>query len=97
MLDWLKPIMGDSHTVEIEAKIEAEIGKHFISRADFNLANEAKKTLETALAERDEQIETLKTAEGVTKDLKKTIEDLQDASKAKDTEHGGDVFWRPVL
>lgn len=60
MLDWLKTILGDNYTEEIDKKISAEIGKAFVSKADFNAANEAKKTLEGQLSEANKQIESFK-------------------------------------
>ncbi|MCI1965977.1 MAG: hypothetical protein LKJ17_07595 [Oscillospiraceae bacterium] len=45
MLDWLKAILGDAYTDDIDKKVSAEIGKGFVSRADFNTTNEAKKSL----------------------------------------------------
>jgi hypothetical protein len=87
MLDWLKPLLGDAHTADIETKIEAEIGKHFAARADFNAANEAKKALETRVADRDKQLEDLKKASGDAAALKTQIEALQADNKAKDEAH----------
>lgn len=60
MLEWLKTILGDTYTDEIDKKVSAEIGKGFVSKADFNTANEAKKTLETQVSDRDKQINDLK-------------------------------------
>ena len=60
MLNWLQEILGDAYSDDIEKKISHEIGKGFISRADFNAANESKKSLEEQLRERDKQLETLK-------------------------------------
>lgn len=40
-LDWLKPILGDTYSDELDGKISAEIGKHFVSREDFNVKNTA--------------------------------------------------------
>lgn len=51
MLDWLKAILGDAHTEDIEKKIETEIGKNFVARADFNTLNKTKKELDAKLAE----------------------------------------------
>lgn len=56
MLEWLKNILGDSWTEDIDKKISAEIGKGFVARADFNAANEAKKAAETQLAEANKTI-----------------------------------------
>lgn len=56
MLEWLKNILGDSWTEDIDKKISAEIGKGFVAKADFNAANEAKKAAETQLAEANKTI-----------------------------------------
>ena len=39
MLDWLKTILGDAYTEEIDKKVSEEIGKGFVARADFNALN----------------------------------------------------------
>ena len=57
MLDWLKPILGDNYTEEIDKAVHAELGKHFVTKADFNAANESKKNAQDAVTERDRQIE----------------------------------------
>jgi hypothetical protein len=49
MLEWLKTILGDAYTDEIDAAVSQEIGKGFVARKDFNDANDSKKTLETTL------------------------------------------------
>lgn len=80
MLEWLKPILGDQYTEEIDKKVSAEIGKAFVAKADFNVANDTKKQLEKDLAARDQQIETLKKVDP--DKLKQQIEDLQKQNKA---------------
>lgn len=60
MLEWLKTILGDAYTDEIDKKVSAEIGKAFVSKADFNTLSETKKTLEGQITERDRQLEDLK-------------------------------------
>ena len=60
MLDWLKTILGEGYTEEIDKKVSEEIGKGFVSRADFNAANETKKNLEATVKDRDKQLEELK-------------------------------------
>ncbi|NLT99009.1 MAG: scaffolding protein [Christensenellaceae bacterium] len=60
MLEWLKTILGDSYTEEIDKAVSKELGKAFVSRADFNAVNEEKKNLASQLAERDAQLEELK-------------------------------------
>ena len=54
MLDWLQEILGDAYSNDMERKISDEIGKGFVSRADFNAVNERKKRLEEQLRESDE-------------------------------------------
>lgn len=56
MLDWLKTILGEAYTEEIDGKVSAEIGKAFVSKADFNTLNRTKKQLEADIAERDRKI-----------------------------------------
>ena len=56
MLDWLKEILGESWTEEIDKKVSDEIGKGFVSRSDFNTKNEELKTAKATLKERDGQI-----------------------------------------
>lgn len=62
MLDWLKPILGEGYSDEIDSKISAAIGQNFVSKKDFNELNETKKTLEKTVGERDKQLEKLKTS-----------------------------------
>lgn len=84
MLDWLKTILGDAYTEDIDAKVSAEIGKNFVAKADFNATNEAKKTAEAALKDRDKQLETLKASTGDAEALKATIADLQAQNSAQE-------------
>lgn len=60
MLEWLKDVLGDSYTEEIDKKISEQIGKEFVARSDFNATNEAKKQLEVQIKERDKQLSELK-------------------------------------
>lgn len=77
MLDWLKPILGDAYTDEIDSKIAAEIGKGFVARADFNEVSTAKKKLESDIKARDQQLEDLKKSTGDIDALKQQITTLQ--------------------
>ena len=81
MLEWLKEILGDSYTEEIDSKVSAEIGRGFVSRSDFNAKNEEVKTLQGQL----ETAQTgLKAFEGVdVDDLKGQIKKLQDDMAAQ--------------
>ena len=50
MLEWLKNILGDAWTEDIDKQVSAEIGRGFVAKADFNAAKEAKKVAEVQLA-----------------------------------------------
>lgn len=91
MLDWLKAILGDAYTEDIDAKVSTEIGKSFVSRSDFNNANEELKTAKATLQERDGQIETLKTSAGDNAKLLKQIETMQEENKTAAEAHAAEV------
>ncbi|MDD4608952.1 MAG: phage scaffolding protein [Bacteroidaceae bacterium] len=59
-LEWLKTVLGTAYTEDIDKKVSEEIGKGFVARSDFNSVNEAKKTLEGQIVDRDKQLEELK-------------------------------------
>lgn len=50
MLEWLKTILGDHYTEDIDKQVSAEIGRNFVSRADFNEKNEALKAANGTIA-----------------------------------------------
>lgn len=60
MLDWLKEILGESYTEEIDKKVSAEIGKGFVSKSNFDAKNEALKLAQEQLTEANGQIEKFK-------------------------------------
>lgn len=71
MLDWLKDILGDTYTEDIDKKISAEIGKNFVSKSDFKTKNEAYKGLQ-------EQIEKLQNDNKAAKEnYEKQLKDMQ--------------------
>lgn len=49
MLDWLKGILGEHYTEDIDRRVSAEIGKGFVARADFNAKNEELKTANSTI------------------------------------------------
>lgn len=85
MLEWLKTILGDKHTDEIDKKVSEQIGKDFVARTDFNAVNETKKTLEGTVKERDKQLEELKKVDPQA--LKDEVAKLQAANKTQQTEY----------
>lgn len=89
MLEWLKTALGDAYTDDIDKKVSEEIGKAFVSKADFKAANEAKKALEAQLAERDTQLEALKKVDAA--GLQAQIEALQADNKAAAEKHAAEV------
>lgn len=91
MLEWLKPILGDAYTDEIDAKISAEIGKGFVARADFNEVSTAKKKLEADIKARDMQLEELSGAQGATDELKAQIAKLQAENKQAQEKHAAEL------
>lgn len=48
-LEWLKSILGDAYTEDVDKKVSDKIGKDFVARADFNSLNKTKSDLETQL------------------------------------------------
>lgn len=75
MLEWLKTILGDAYTEEIDKKVSEEIGKNFVARADFNTKNEE---LKTATGTIKSLQDAAKAYEGVdVKGLQQKITDLQ--------------------
>ena len=89
MLTWLKDILRDQYTEDIDKKVSQQIGKDFVSRKDFNNLNDEKKQLKKDVDERDKQLEGLKQvdAEG----LKTKIEDLQKENKEAQEAHEAQV------
>lgn len=68
-----------------EKEFKAFLDGSYVPKSRFNEVNEEKKTLQTTIADRDKQLETLKKNSGAAESLKKQIEQLQaDNKKAKD-------------
>lgn len=81
MLEWLKEILGDSYTEDIDGRVSAEIGKGFVARADFNTKNDEVKTLQGQLKTAQDG---LKAFDGVdVEGLKAQIKKLQDDMTAQ--------------
>ena len=87
-LEWLKTILGDKYTPEIDTAVSQEIGKGFVSRTDFNATSGKLKEAEaqvTQLTEsvktHDSQLEELKKSAGASEELQKQIETLTQQNK----------------
>ena len=66
---------------EARKSINAFLDGAYIPKSRFNEVNEAKKTLETTVADRDKQLDALKNAKGDMDSLKAQIKKLQDDNK----------------
>lgn len=74
-LEWLKPILKDAYTEEIDRAISAEIGRAFVAKNDFDAKNTELKGAKAQLAEANKTIEGLQ-AEG--KDLETVRKEAAD-------------------
>lgn len=81
----------DEETAEKVANASAEELKGFVPKSRFDEVNNAKKTAEDTVKERDQQIESLKSA-GNVDDLKQQITTLQNENKAKDEAHAAELL-----
>lgn len=88
MLEWLKNILGDNYTPEIDTAVSQEIGKSFVARADFNAKTAKITELETEVTQlregvktRDTQLAELKKSAGDNDALKQQIDDLTQQNK----------------
>ena len=88
-MDWLKDILGDAHTEDIDKKIASYIGKNFVSKADFRAESDKVKNLEGQIAERDGQLEELKKVD--TAGLQATITQLQNENKQAKAKYDSDI------
>ena len=87
-LQWMKEIMGDAYTEDLDAKVCQAVGERFIARTDFNDKNAKVKELETQVTQladtvktRDTQLEELKKSVGDNAELQKQMEALTQKNK----------------
>lgn len=85
---WMKEILGEAYTEELDAGVCQAVGERFIPRADFNEKNNRLKELEAQAAQlteslktRDRQLEELKKSAGAGEELKRQIEALAQQNK----------------
>lgn len=90
-LEFLKNILGEAYTEDIDKKISEEIGKAFVAKDDFNAKNTENKNLSAQLKERDKQLEELKNSTGDMEALKKQIAELQQTNKDQATAHQAEL------
>lgn len=85
---WIKDILGDAYTEELDAKVSAALGERFVSRADFNAKNTRVTELETQVGRLEEQAKThaadlagLKKLTGDNEALTKKLGELEEQAK----------------
>lgn len=86
---WLKEIIGEAYTEEMDAAACQAIGKDFVARADFNAKNTCVKELEAQVGQLEEaakghakQLEELKKSAGDNEELTRKIGELEQQAKA---------------
>lgn len=84
MLEWLKNILGDSYTEDIDKKVSSEIGKGFVSKADFNTKNEELKTTQGQLADANKTIDGFKSMD--IEGIKKAADDWKQKAEQAEKE-----------
>ena len=86
MLEWLKEILGEQYTEEIDKKVSAEIGRGFVAKGDFNAKNDALKAAQAQLAEANQAIEGFKAMDidGVKKAADEWKQKFEQAQKDAD-------------
>lgn len=87
MLDWLKTILGEIYTEDIDKQVSAEIGKGFVAKSDFNTLNETKKQLDEQIAEHDKQLKELEKSAGTNTELAEQLKAAQESNKKLQDEH----------
>ena len=91
MLDLAKILDGIENKTELVEKINAEIGREFVPRSEFNSKNEELKKTTAAIAERDKQIEQLSTVTGDKDALTAEINRLKAENKDTAKQHAADM------
>lgn len=86
---WLKEIIGDAYTEDMDAAACQAIGKDFVARADFNAKNTRVKELEAQVGQFEEaakghakQLDELKKSAGDNEELTRKIGELEQQNKA---------------
>jgi hypothetical protein len=93
MFEWLKKIIGDTYTEEIDKQVAAEIGKQFVSKENYDTLNakfkETEKTHGAEIKKRDEQLADLKKVDPTV--LQAKITELTTANATAAAEHAAEL------
>lgn len=88
MLEWLKTILGEGYTPDIDKAVSGEIAKAYVARSDHEAQSAKLKEAETQVKQlgdtvkaRDKQLEDLKKSAGDNEDLQKQIDALTKQNK----------------
>ncbi len=60
MLEWLKEILGDGYSEDVDKQVSAEIGKRFVSKNDFDTKNTELKGVKAQLDDANSTIQSYK-------------------------------------
>ena len=92
MREKLKELSIDDVTIDkVEAILKEELKDKYIPKSRFDELNEAKKKAEADVADRDAQLEELKSATGNEDKLKKRIEELQAENQRAQDEYNANL------
>ncbi|MCM1295659.1 MAG: phage scaffolding protein [Muribaculaceae bacterium] len=84
MLEWLKGILGDSYTEEIDKKISEELGRRMVAKVDFDAKNTELKAARAQLADAGTTIEGLRAEGKDIETLRREVEEYKTrAAKAE--------------
>lgn len=86
MLEWLKELIGESYSEELDKKVSEQLASKYESKTDYDTLSEGKKDLESRLNEANKTIEDFKVLdiEGV----KKSAEEWKEKAKQAEQEAG---------
>ena len=95
-MEWLKELLKNMGVDESKldnavSDISKELPKHFVPKQQYNDLSEQKKKAEKDVADRDKQLEELSKTAGVSDELKKQIETLQNENKAAKEKHEAEL------
>lgn len=91
MLKWLKTILGEQYTPEIDAKVTEEISKGYTTKAEASTVQSELIAVKASLKERDSQLEALKKSGADAAALREQIAQLQAANAQKDEAHAAEL------
>ena len=96
-MEWLKELLkklnlADEVVEKIVGETSSELAKYFIPKDKYNELSEAKKNLESLVAERDKQFEEFKKSVGDNEALKSEIERLQAENKSAKEGYETEIF-----